>query len=160
MNKIMYDEFIKRAIEEDRLEDLLCGSKDYEVEVSKFTSDVFPTDINAILVNCIYKQKEVIESIDYLFLECLKNMIEKNACKLYIAILYFDACIFQEERKKAAFNIEKELLVEKIKEAVKKRQHELEEYVVFENGMKKIKPINNIINFSKYYEKKYGFSII
>lgn len=72
----------------------------------------------------------------------------------------YQFCIFQEEREKATFNIEKELFAERIKLYVKKNKNKLENIIVFENGMKKRKPINNIINFSKYYKKKYGFGII
>lgn len=155
-----YDEIFNEAIKKDELEKLLCGISPYRVEVSKFTSDVFPTDVNAVLVNCIYKKKRIIHNIDFLFVECLKKMIKGDACKLYIAILYFDACIFQEERGKSTFNIEKETLSKIIKEAVADKKSELESTIVFDNGLSKNNPLKNIINFNKYYEAKYGFSII
>lgn len=44
---------IIRAIESENIIDVLCGKEPLEVECSKFTSDVFPTDINAVLVNYI-----------------------------------------------------------------------------------------------------------
>lgn len=155
-----YDEIINQAIKKDELEKLLCGISPYEVEVSKFTSDVFPTDVNAVLVNCIYKEKMIIHNIDFLFVKCLKKMIKGDACKLYIAILYFDACIFQEERGKSTFNIEKETLSKIIKEAVADKKSELESTIVFDNGLSKNNPLKNIINFNKYYENKYGLSIV
>lgn len=94
-----YDSLIYEAINKDEMTELLCGIKPYEVEVPEFTSDVFPTDVNAVLVNCIYKKKTDIENIDHLFVESLEKMIGDEAYKLYTAILYFDACIFQEERR-------------------------------------------------------------
>lgn len=155
-----YDELFNEAIRNDEMEKLLCGIKPYEVEVSKFTSDVFPTDVNAVLVNCIYKKKSDVKNIDCLFIECLEKMIEDEAYKLYTAILYFDACIFQEERGKATFEIKKELLAEKIKQAVMNKKDELENTIVFNNGLSKSNALLNIANFSKYYQKRYGYSII
>ncbi len=155
-----YDELFNEAIRNDEMEKLLCGIKPYEVEVSKFTSDVFPTDVNAVLVNCIYKKKADVENIDYLFIECLEKMIQGEAYKLYTAILYFDACIFQEERGKATFEIKREMFVEKIKQAVMNKKNELESTIVFDNGLRKSNALKNIANFSKYYQKRYGFSII
>lgn len=52
-----YNKLIYKAIKEKKLENLLCGIKPFEVEVSKFISDVLPTDVNSVLVNCIYKKK-------------------------------------------------------------------------------------------------------
>ncbi len=155
-----YNNLIRRAIQNDEIQSLLCGGKTYELEVSKFTSEVFPTDINSVLVNCFYKQYNNIENINELFENSLKHMLEDNACNIYIAILYFDACIFQEEIKQATFFINKEALCRNIKEAVNKNKDELSQWVIFENGMKKNNPLKNIENFSKYYEKKYNFSII
>jgi hypothetical protein len=155
-----YDELFDEAIKKDELDKLLCGIKPYEVEVSKFASDVFPTDVNAVLVNCIYKKKMSIQNIDFLFMQCLKKMIKDDACQLYIAILYFDACIFQEERGKATFKIGKEMLAENIKEAVGDKKSELESTIVFDNGLRKNNPLKNIVNFNKYYKSKYGFSIV
>lgn len=155
-----YNDLISRAIQNNEIENLLCGKKIYEVQVSKFTSDVFPTDINSVLVNCFYKQCNNIERINELFEDTLKHMLKGSACNVYIAILYFDACIFQEEIKKATFFINKEALGRNIKEAVNKNKDELSQCVVFENGMKKNNPLKNIEIFNKYYEKKYKFSII
>ncbi|WP_411167609.1 hypothetical protein ACH36K_10660 [Clostridium sp. MB05] len=155
-----YNDLISRAIQNDEIENLLCGKKPYEVEVSRFTSDVFPTDINSVLVNCFYKQYKNIEKINELFENSLQHMLKDNACNVYIAILYFDACIFQEEIRKATFFINKEILERNIKEAVDKNKDELSQGVIFENGMKKSNPLKNIENFSKYYEKKYKFSIV
>lgn len=155
-----YNELFNEAIRNDEMEKLLCGIRPYEVEVSKFTSDVFPTDVNAVLVNCIYKKKDTVENIDYLFIECLEKMIQGEAYKLYTAILYLDACIFQEERGKATFEIKKEMLVKKIKQAVMNKKNELENTIVFDNGLSKSNALKNIATFSKYYQKRYGFSII
>lgn len=155
-----YNDLIHRAVKNDEIQNLLCGEKTYEVEVSRFTSDVFPTDINSVLVNCFYKQFNNIEKINELFENSLKHMLKGSACNVYVAILYFDACIFQEEIKKATFFINKEALGRNIKEAVDKNIDELSQYIIFENGMKKNNPLKNIENFNRYYEKKYKFSII
>ncbi|WP_303137526.1 hypothetical protein [uncultured Eubacterium sp.] len=152
---------IIKVIKNENIIDVLCGKEPYEVECSRFTSDVFTTDINAVLVNYIYNIKSEVPQIDVIFQDALTKMIfGNNPSKLYIAILYFDACIFQEERKKASFNIDRELLAKRISDAVNKNRDVLEEEIVFYNGMKKKNAMRNIMNFNKYYERKYKFSII
>ena len=64
--------------------------KEYEVEVSEFSSDVFPTDINRVLVNCFYKQKEFVENIDKIFHSALIQLLNGTASDRYTALLYFD----------------------------------------------------------------------
>lgn len=155
-----YNELINTALRKNELTKLLCGIKPYEVEVTEFTSDVFPTDVNGVLVNCIYKKKPVIENIDSLFIESLEKMISGGANSLYTAILYFDACIFQEERKKATFAIEKEALAEKIKQAVMSKRGELENTIIFDNGLSKDNAMQNIARFNQYYQERYGFCIV
>ena len=132
-----YEIMIEKAIENNEIVRLMCGGKGYEVEVSKFTSDVFPTDINAVLVNCFYKQKDKIDDIAEVFEKNLHELLQIGACETYIAILYFDACIFQEERYKAGFIINKNNLCDEIRESVNKYKNKLQDYIVFDNGMKK-----------------------
>ena len=48
---------IIKVIKNENIIDVLCGKEPYEVECSRFTSDVFTTDINAVLVNYIYNIK-------------------------------------------------------------------------------------------------------
>lgn len=79
---------------------------------------------------------------------------------VYIAVLYFDACIFQEEKGKASFQIDKESISKKLQEKIRKNESKLQDSVEFDNGMKKGNPWNNIMNFNRYYEKKYGICII
>lgn len=67
---------------------------------------------------------------------------------------------FSRRKKKASFNIGRELLAKRISDAVNKNRDALEEKIVFYNGMKKKNAMHNIMNFNKYYERKYGFSIM
>lgn len=155
-----YNILIKNALERNEVVKLLRGEQEYEIEVSKFTSDVFPTDINAVLVNCFYKQKDNIENIEEIFLNSIEQLLVGNASDVYIVILYFDACIFQEEKKKATFYIDKGKWATKLKRAINSKKDELQDNIVFANGMKKQNPWRNIENFNKYYNKKYNISII
>ncbi|WP_455950839.1 hypothetical protein [Eubacterium sp.] len=84
----------------------------------------------------------------------------EDPSKLYIAILYFDACVFQEEREKAIFNIDRELLAKKIRKEVNKNRKVLEGEIVFYNGKTKKNAMHNIMNFNQYYKRRYGFSIM
>lgn len=155
-----YIELINKAIGKDEVVKLLRGEGEYEVVVSEFTSDVFPTDINAVLVNCFYKQSDNIGDIERIFNNALNELIKGNASDVYIAVLYFDACIFQEEKGKASFQIDKESISKKLQEKIRKNESKLQDSVEFDNGMKKGNPWNNIMNFNRYYEKKYGICII
>lgn len=155
-----YKELINKAIEKEEVVKLLRGEGEYEVIVSEFTSDVFPTDVNSLLVNCFYKQSNNIRGIEKIFNDALCDLINGNASDVYIAVLYFDACIFQEEKGKASFLVDKESISKKLREKIYKEEDKLRDSVEFDNGMKKSNPWNNIMNFNKYYEKKYGICII
>lgn len=155
-----YKELINKAIEKDEVVKLLRGEREYEVVVSEFTSDVFPTDVNSLLVNCFYKQSDNIRDIEKIFNNAFNDLIKGNASDIYIAVLYFDACIFQEEKGKASFLIDKEGVSKKLQEKICKEENKLRDSVEFDNGMKKNNPWNNIMNFNKYYERKYGICII
>lgn len=155
-----YNELIYKAVEKKEVINLLRGEQGYEVEISKFTSDIFPTDINAVLMNCFYKQQGSIDKIEEIFYKAILELLRGSACDVYIATLYFDACLFQEERGKATFILEKEDLVGKMQNAICKYKLELQEELSFANGMKKNGAWKNIENFDRYYSKKYGFSIV
>lgn len=151
-----YKELINKAIEKDEVVKLLRGEGEYEVVVSEFTSDVFPTDVNSVLVNCFYN----IRCIEKIFNNALNDLIKGNASDVYIAVLYFDACIFQEEKGKASFLVDKERISKKLREKIYKEEDKLRDSVEFDNGMKKSNHWNNIMNFNKYYEEKYDICII
>lgn len=155
-----FKELINKAIKKNEVVKLLRGEGEYEVVVSEFASDVFPTDINSVLVNCFYKQSNNISDIEKIFNDAFDDLIKGNASDVYIAVLYFDACIFQEEKGKASFLIDKEGISKKLQEKICKEEKKLQDSVEFHNGMRKINPWNNIIKFNKYYEKKYGICII
>lgn len=155
-----YNLLIRRAIEKNEVIKLIRGEQEYEIVVSEFTSDIFPTDINSVLMNCFYKQRDYIDNIEMLFKDTFDKLLSGNASDVYIAILYFDACIFQEERGKATFLINKKEFGKKIKKSVIINQKELENSIEFCNGMKKNNPWKNIENFNQYYQKKYKISII
>lgn len=155
-----FKELINRAIKKDEVVKLLRGEGEYEVVASEFTSDVFPTDINSVLLNCFYKQNDNIRNIEIIFNKAFNELIKGNASDVYIAVLYFDACIFQEEKGKASFLIDREGVSKKLQEQIRKEENKLRDSVVFDNGMKKSNPWNNITNFNKYYKTKYGICII
>ena len=155
-----YDVLINNAIKKNEVLQLLRGEKEYEIIISEFSPDIFPTDINTVLVNCFYQQKEKIDGIDSIFVSYLDKLLSGDASDIYIAVLYFDACIFQEERKKSTFVLNKEVIASSIKQAVNLKKNELKDKIIFKNGMIKKNPWRNIENFNKYYHKKYGIDII
>ena len=61
-----YNLLIHSVIEKNEVLKLLTVVEDYEIVVSEFTQDIFPTDINSVLMNCFYKQSN---QIDRKFLE-------------------------------------------------------------------------------------------
>lgn len=122
-----YKELISNAIEKDEVVKLLRGEGEYEVVVSEFTSDIFPTDVNSVLINCFYKQNGNIRDIEKIFNNALNDLIKGNASDVYIAVLYFDSCIFQEEKGKATFLIDKEDVSKKLQEKIHKEENKLRE---------------------------------
>lgn len=143
-----YDVLINTAIEKNEVLQLLRGEKEYEVIVSEFSPDIFPTDITSVLVECFYKQIKKIENIEKIFTTGLEKLLLGDAGDVYIAVLYFDACIFQEERNKATFTLDRKIIAEKIRTALNEKKEQLQESVTYKNGMTKKNPWKNIENFN------------
>ncbi len=54
-----YNGLTEQAIEKKEIDKLLRGENGYEMKVTQYTSDIFPTDVNRVLINCFYKQKSI-----------------------------------------------------------------------------------------------------
>ncbi len=155
-----YTNLIVKAIQNNEVANLLRGDVGYEITVSQFTSDVFPTDINEVLVSCFYEQKGKIDQIETIFRNAIEILLSGGASDVYIALLYFDTCIFQEEINRATFLIEKEEIAKKLKKSINSNKEELKDCVEFANGLVKLNPWTNIERFNTYYVKRYGFNIL
>ena len=68
-----YNELIERAIQNDEVVNWLIGENGYRVEVSQFVPEVLPTDINSVIVNCFYKQKNRIHNVEHIFIKGTGN---------------------------------------------------------------------------------------
>lgn len=148
------------AIEKKEADKLLRGEKEYEIEVSEFISDVFPTDINSVLVNCFYKQKGTIANIDAIFQNALIQLLNGTACDRYIALLYFDTCIYQEEIGKATFALDKKSIGSIMKCKLEEEKKLLQDKITYANGLSKSNAWETVIRFDRYYHSKYNFSIL
>lgn len=155
-----YTNLIVKAIQNNEVANLLRGDVGYEITVSQFTSDVFPTEINEVLVSCFYEQKGKIDQIETIFRNAIEILLSGGASDVYIALLYFDTCIFQEEINRATFLIEKEEIAKKLKKSINSNKEELKDCVEFANGLVKQNPWTNIERFNTYYVKRYGFNIL
>lgn len=154
------EKLIDIAIEKNEVLELLRGERGYEVQGSRFVSDVFPTDIESVIKWCFYAQVGRIHDIDKIFIQNINTLLKGDAVDVYIAILYYNACTFYEEKESASFLIEKEVLADKIREVLNSKKDDLQREVVFYNKMKKRNPWKNIENFNIYFNKNYGFGII
>lgn len=90
----------------------------------------------------------------------MEKLISGCARDVYIALLYFDACIFQEELGNATFLLEKEEFAHKLKQAIKCHEGELLDRIKFSNGLTESDPWSYIEYCNKEYMGKFGFSII
>ena len=156
---IDYGYLISEAIKRNQVENLLCGIRPYEIPPSEFVSDVFPTDINAVMVYCFYKQFGKVKGIKDIFQNSIEKMLSKNAREAYIAILYFDSCLFDEERDISTFTIDRNLFIQLIRKSIERYKDDFEKAIVFDNGNVKKYPLKTIRNFNEYYKREYGFSI-
>lgn len=151
---------INTAVEKNEVLELLRGGKEYEVQGTRFVSDVFPTDIESVIKWCFYAQVGKIDKIDKIFVENICILLEGDAVDVYIALLYYDICTYYEESGCTPFLIGKEVIAGKIREVLNDKKNELQGEIIFCNKMKKINPWKNIENFNKYYIEHYGFGII
>ena len=92
--------------------------------------------------------------------QALKICGHRSILAFSISVQHFDACIFQEERNKATFTLDRKIIAEKIRTALNEKKEQLQESVTYKNGMTKKNPWKNIENFNNYYCKKYDFNII
>lgn len=155
-----YSKLIVKAIQNNEVANLLRGDTGYAIPVSQFSSDVLPTEINEVLVSCFYEQKGEIDRIETIFRNAIEILLSGGASNVYIALLYFDTCIFQEEIRKASFLIEKEAFAKKLKQANKSCESELRNQVEFANGSVKLNPWIYIEKWNEKYNIKYGFSVL
>lgn len=155
-----YNDMIRQAIEKNEVEKLLRGDGLYKVEMNKFTPDVFPTDVNAVLVNCFYKEKNNIKNIKSVLEKGMLNLLLGSVSDSYIAVIYFDTCLFQEEKNNATFEINKEMFIGEMRKVLSENKSKLEGEILFNDKTTKKNGWRNVENFNNYYTKKYGFSII
>lgn len=139
---------------------LMKGEKEYSVHISQYTSEVLPTNINMLLVNCFYKPNERDNRMRNVFVEAMEVLLNGTAADVYIAVLYFDACLYYEERAKATFTIDRKKLASKIQNAVNTHTTELKDRVIFCNGMVKKNPWEMIEKYNEFYIERYNFAIV
>ena len=132
-----YDVLINTAIEKNEVLTVITWRKEYEVIVSEFSPRYFSNRYHICVSRVFYKQIKKIENIEKIFTTGLEKLLLGDAGDVYIAVLYFDACIFQEERNKATFTLDRKIIAEKIRTALNEKKEQLQESVTYKNGMTK-----------------------
>ena len=120
-----YEKIFIEAIGKGAVVNYLCGEWPYEIERSQYTSDVEPTDINRVIMQAVYESYKYKPEVKNIFESALAKMLCGSVKEVYIAILYFDACLFAEKQKRARFLLSMDKLLPKIRKAISENKHDL-----------------------------------
>ena len=154
-----YEKMFYDAIKKGDFLKYLKGEWPYEIECSQYMSDIQPTDINQVLMRNIYASYIKMPNIKVELENALRILLNGSAVQVYTAILYFDACLFAEKQRRAAFQIDRDHLIAYIQNGIIKNEEDLKKEIEFPNGLVKKCAWNNLMYFNKSYQKDYGFKI-
>ena len=148
-------------IKYDDMEDVLRLLRGvYHIPISQYDySEPLPTETAKVMKNYIYSCPD--KNIKDIFQRALIILLESSAADAFLAVVYFRDCIYYENNGNSAFNIDMEMLIPLIRQALQKYRQELENGIVFVDGTVHSDPLR-IINIwnEKVYKAKYGFSIL
>ncbi len=154
-----YRELLLRAIQIGNVVGILRGEKRYHIDPPTSVPDVFPTDICQVLTEYFYKQNDI-DKIQSILEGSLIELSQSSAVDLYISVLFFDAILFMQEKNIASFTIHTLTVAQAIAKGVKIFQKELNDSIIFLNGLVKIKPMSQIERLNKKYQNNEQLSII
>ena len=154
-----YRKLLLEAIQAGDVAGILRGEKRYRIEPPTSVPDVFPTDICQVLAEYFYKQNDI-DKIQDILEGSLIDLSQRSAVDLYISVLFFDAVLFMQEKNLASFTINTSRVTQAIAKGIKDYQEELNDSIIFPNGLVKIKPMKQLERFNQKYQKNERFSII
>ena len=154
-----YRKLLLEAIQAGNVAGILRGEKRYRIEPPTSVTDVFPTDICQVLAEYFYKQNDI-DKIQDILEGSLIDLSQRSAVDLYISVLFFDAVLFMQEKNLASFTIHTSRVTQAIAKGIKDYQEELNDSIIFPNGLVKIKPMKQLERFNQKYQKNERFSII
>ncbi len=155
------NQLFERAYKKKEWVEVLSGNMPYEITVSDFEVDVFPTAIPSVLRRYFYNRVDNCPNIGAIFQQTLEVMLDRDACSAYIALLYFEECLYAEKYRTSTFSIDRDKLTLKINKAIKKFGKQLEGTIVFPNGIKKPNPLHTIYhNIGPGIKSQFGIDIL
>lgn len=115
-----------------------------------------PTEIHNVMREHIYQDA----GNKAIFQQALQILLTGNASEVYLAFAYFDECLLQEKFYPVSFQIDRELLVPLMQDAIRRHALELEGTIIFWNGVMSKGCLDRIRKASALYQKRYGFTLL
>lgn len=119
-------ELVIKSIKEDNIDKILLGYDGYKCEISEFIAAEVPTDWPNIIRTLYLVYKEMPDlMVDKKFEEAILNISNQGSFELYCAVMVVFFQIMSEERTIAPFKINREVIINNLKNKLLDFQEEL-----------------------------------
>lgn len=145
-----------KAIEKHEMVKLLRGEKEYMVETSQYAPVAELPDVGKILSRGIYKAYKANAHIRIEFEQALYLMLDLTDYDVYIVCVYLASQFFKEKNKLSPFEIEKQNILNRLKEEIEKRKTSLQNGVVYPNGYHNKKVWDELMRFKNVFKEEYN----
>ncbi|MBE6049511.1 MAG: hypothetical protein E7214_02335 [Clostridium sp.] len=155
------DKVIK-AIKNDEFILLLEGKGEYKIELHQWIGANVPTDIETILTKGIYPlyiSNPNIE-IETLLEEALIDMMDREVFDLYCALSTIFSQLIEEEFQSAPFKIDRNTILSKLSDTLRKRENELKHYFEWEGQGKPEGMWSEVMRICNICNKRWNISIL
>ena len=162
MEQVNHDEVFLKVKQEGLWKELICGEKGLDIPFSSFAAPSYgtPTVENSVLNKYFYKKYGEYPELKTIFEDTLCEMINENAEKLYVAILYFDYYFISKRNKRNTFTIDEVKIAGLIRDSITKFSDELTKSIMFENEQVEPKPMKIIQIISENLEREEGIKLL
>lgn len=141
----------------DSVVNLLKGV--FPIMISQYDySEPLPTATDKVMTKYIYVSPA--KNRKNIFQQALTILLNGSAADVFLAVEYFDCCLYFESKGDASFNIDKDTFVPLIKQSIRKHMRELNKEITFVDGTVNKYPMERINILNKSIISRYGFSIV
>lgn len=119
-------QMLEEALRKGEFIEFLRGENGYMVEQSEFSPGAGITDVSKILSRGIYAEYKENKDIKRIFEQGLLKMLDMTDFDVYMACSYLFNQFFKEDNGLAIFKLEREQILEKLKQEIRKREERIQ----------------------------------
>lgn len=147
---------LQTALEKDEFIHFLRGNKGYMIEWSQYAPDVELTNVDKVLARGIYKMYKVDPSIKDIYEKSLEKMLDMTDFDVYMVVSYMMSQLFNEKNGMSPFMIERENIIQKMREELNKRKNSITEGIVYPSQYVNKNAWNELERFNIVCKEEYG----